>query len=84
MSRNQRRQILLNTLLDLTFTADSEEVQLATTMMWLIRVKGKPVVISVRASVADPDHELRLAAARAQEKVKKEQMQAHATTRKSL
>lgn len=80
LSRSQKRQALLDMLFDLALTASSEEVQLAANVAWLNRVEGKPVAMTAHAIAgglsalndADLDHELRLHAARIQEKTKKE------------
>ncbi len=80
LNRSQRRQALLDNLFDLALTASSEEVQLAANVAWLNRVEGKPVAMTAHGMAldlpalndADLDHELRLHAARIQEKEKKE------------
>lgn len=80
MDRSQRRQALLDALFDLARTAESDEVRVAATVAWLNRVEGKPVAMTAHITTgdlsalsdADLDYEVRLHAARIQEKPKKE------------
>jgi len=76
LSRAMRRQALLDILLHLAFGAQREETQLLATIAWLDRIEGKPGATTAHGmpgdlsalNDADLEHELRLHAARIQEK----------------
>ncbi len=52
-SRSARRQELLDTLFDLAFTAERQEVQVSAAVAWLNRVEGKPSAKAVHVQTDD-------------------------------
>lgn len=53
MARSLRRQRLMDELVRIAFTAESQETQVAAAVAWLDRFEGKPVTHSISATPGD-------------------------------